>query len=194
MEPDEEFWTKKLAEGRQGQLEAVRKAAAMWSALFSAILAAFGTVSFAGGLPELGELHPVLQWPVKIATLLAAGMMVRATILASRASGNFVERSNANSWQSLQRATNAQAETAAAHLTSAKKYGAATAGIALLGTAVIFLAGEATAPAEPAPEVIAVINGAAVCGQLNLAGGRLSVDSKSLTGAVSFLAVVDSCP
>lgn len=192
-ELEEQFWRMQVAEGRHGQLDAIRKAATTWSELLAAILGLFGIVAFAGGLTGLEDLESDYQTPIKIATLAAAVLVLAATILAGFAAGYSTQTTSDSSWQGLRDSVNQRAEDARVKLMVAKALGSVAGLIVLVGSATVLLAGEAESTKSP-PTVVAVVDGSVVCGKLSAGSGGLQVDGTALSGSVTSIVVVDACP
>lgn len=186
-----EYWKGQVIQRVRGELEAVQKAAAAWSALFTAAIGVFGTVTFAGGLTGLEDLNPTLRPWVKGATVLAALATLVAVVYASMASGSMPKHTDDTTWDTHRGNSEAAAQTALGHLKVAKRAGVMAAVLVLGGSAAVLLAGPDDTPAG-GPSVVAVINGQAVCGKLTK-GAPLSVGTTPLVNVTS-LTVLTSCP
>ena len=185
------YWKDQVLKGTRGELETVQKAAAAWSTLFTAILGIFGTVTFAGGLTALDDLPSTWRPWIKGSTIMAAGATLIAIIFASRASGTMPKRTNDTTWDGFRRSSEAAAQQALKDLGMAKKAGLVAAGLVLVGSSAVLLAGPKEASTE-VPTVVVVVDGKALCGKL--AGGTpLMVGTTALTN-VTTLTVVSGCP
>jgi hypothetical protein len=189
--PEEVYWRGRVASAQHDELETVRKGAAAWTTLFTAVIGVFGTVAFASGLPALDDLDEKLQDPVKWATIAAGVLALVATVMAGIAAGPSLKKSSDSSWQGMRTRTRDSARTALTLLNIAKILGGVAAAIVFVGSVVIFLSGEAPGSA---PKLVAVVNGTAVCGPLGTASdGAAKVGSTPLAGA-SYIVVVTRCP
>src|SRR5262245_32635392 len=99
---EDEYWAAKLTEARHGQLDTVRKAAASWSALFTAILGVFSAVTFTSGLSGLDELADAPRLAVQYAIGVAAVAALAATLLAGWAANAIPKVTNDMSIATMQ--------------------------------------------------------------------------------------------
>jgi hypothetical protein len=189
---DSEYWTDKLKELERGQLETVANAATAWSALLGALLGTFGIVAFAGGLTSLDKLPAPTSEVVKWMTVAAAVLLALATIAAAVASQKLAPRERPGmSWQKLESESKKRAKTGLNWLLAAKVMGTVLAVIVLVGSALVIIVGED--PSSNPPTVIAIVDGHAVCGELEEQDSVLKVGGVELAGSVT-LTVVNKCP
>ena len=188
---EHDYWKDQVIALRRNQLETVTKAATSWSALFSAVLAVFGAVAFAGGLTTLDKLASPWHEIVLGMTLLAAMLALAATVLAGLASGTTASETDDSTWDGLRDSTKQRAKEALGRLRLAKKLGAGAMALVVVGSSIVLIVGEDTSVSSP--DVIAVVNGAAVCGPLTRTNARLSVAGTELTNVAS-ITVVGACP
>lgn len=194
--PEEEwtYWDDRATELRRGEMQTVQKAATAWGSLFGALVGVFGAVTLAGGLTTIDELQSPWDSFVKGATLAAITLALVTIYLAARAGGGLspglVRELDA---ASLEVRMSRAAERGIATLRWVKMTGTAVVVLLIAASFTVVLAGRQT---QPAPTVIAVVNGKAICGRV--AGGQhgraLTVNSTPLSKAVTTLNVVAACP
>lgn len=191
MTDEVQFWKQQVLTRNRDQLTSVSRAATAWSAVFTAVLGVFSTVSFAGGFSSIDHLAAPWSGPVKAATVVAVVLALAATVLAGSASGTSVSVTDDSTWDGQRAWVKTQAMTAYQRLRLAKRVGAGAGAVLLFTAMVVLLAGK-TDPAPPT--VIAVVGGRAVCGPLASGeGGVLSVAGTALVKVTS-LTVVPTCP
>jgi hypothetical protein len=190
---EDAYWTGRLTDARHGQLDTVRKAATSWSALFTAVLGVFGAVTFASGLPDLGDLGDHRRLLVRCMIGLAALSALAATLLAGSAANSLPRVTNDQSIATFQQTTKETAVRALARLRWALRCGALAAVIVVAGSFLVLFADQPDKPAA-VPKLIAIVNGRAYCGTpAAAADGTLSIGGVPLAGATS-ITVVTACP
>lgn len=194
-EQDFDFWDSKLTDLRHNQLETVQKAATAWAAFFSAALGIFGAVAFAGGLTTLDKVGSPWNGIAKGLTIVAALAALYATWRSATAAQGMKPQLSSQLDAGKYRARSARAaEEAAERLKRAKTAGFFAACLVLGGSCMVLLAGEAEKEPPKAPTVVAIIDGAAYCGELGGHGGALSVDTYPMSSFVEKVVLVDACP
>jgi hypothetical protein len=189
---EDDFWRQAIEDARHNQLDTVRKAAAGWLALFTAVLGVFGTVTFATGLTGLNDLSDTTRVYVRIGIAVAAVATLAATILAGSAANSVPHVTSELDITSFQVKTNNRAKSALNRLRGAMVLGAVAAAVVVAGSFLVLFSNPVTASTQPAP-VIAEIGGKAYCGTPTAsADGTLSIGGTSLNGAKSIV-VVGSC-
>lgn len=192
---EDEYWQGKINELGRTRLDTLRDSASKWTALITALLGIFAVVAFTGALPTLDKLDTDVAVGVKIVVLIALVCAVVATVLLAAASGNLFPASlAAPSPGQLKDNYDERADTAAKELKWGRWFGVAAALLVVVGSAVIFVLGEASTSKSP-PTVVTVVNGKAICGKLGGAPhGPLKVSDVDLSSGVTDVVVVDACP
>ncbi|WP_189211279.1 hypothetical protein [Actinokineospora fastidiosa] len=186
---EDEYWEGKILEARRGQLDTVRKAAAGWSALLTAVLGAFATVTFASGLTGMNDLPVGVRSIVRIGIAIAAIAVLLATILAGAAANAFPRKTNDLTVDAFRTAHKERATRALKRLKWSMGFGVAGAVVVVAGSFVVLFTDKA--PAKPQP-VIAPAGGKVYCGVPSAApDGSLMLANVPLTGDVI---VVAKCP
>ena len=194
--PEDEwtFWDARLTDLKHGQLETVQKAATAWASLFGALVGVFGAVAFGGGLASVDRLPGPWDVLVKAATLGAITLALVTIYLAAKAGEGLSPKTvRAFDAKALMLQTYEAAQERLATLRRARMTGVAVISILVGGAFVVLLVGREP---QPAPSVVAIVDGKAVCGKL-ASGGHgqaLKIGSTSLDAAVASLDVVSSCP
>ena len=190
---EDDFWKGKVIEARHNQLDTVRKAAAGWTALFTAVLGIFGSVAFVGGFADLGDLGSTEAFLARLGVCVAAVLALVATIQCGLAANSMPTVTDDTTFQTMRDATKEKAEQALGRLRLGLRFGIAAAVVTLSGSALVtFAGGEDAAPAVP--DVLAFVNDdALVCGPLSLEGGNLTVGGTTIS-SLSSLVVVEACP
>lgn len=195
VDPEEKkYWQGVRLDRERKQLENVQKAASTWSALLSAVLGAFSTAAFVGGITSLDKLGDPWAAYAKVGTLIAAVCLLAAIVLASRATGtSTVELVPSKSWIDLRAGMPGVVGKAVDRLNLAKFFGFLAAAVILVGSTIVFWQGEKAPDPPKPPTVVAVVDGTAVCGQLTAVGAELLVGSTTLENVSNFT-VVAACP
>ena len=193
LQTDDEYWTEQIDATRRGQLDTVKKAAAGWTTLFTATLGIFGTVSFASGFTGLSDLEPTTKLIVRILIVVAALLMLAATLLAGFAANTFPKHTNDLNVDDFRDASKTRAELSLTLLRLALIAGVATAAVVLAGSFLVLFSDKASAP-DAGTSAIVTFDDGAVCGVLEIDDqGSLTLDGRELDGVRSFT-IVDECP
>jgi hypothetical protein len=187
----DDYWKNQFLDHRRNQLETVKKAASWWSALFAAVLGVFGTVAFAGGFTAVDDLESGVAVPARSLAFAAILLVLAATVCASLA-GNSLPRMRDNSdFNDFRDETKRKAEHGL-HLLRASMVCGMIAAVIVVGSSAWIWFAPAQGPAVT--KVVAVINGNAVCGKLELPSeGTLTVAGQQLRN-VDSITVVTKCP
>lgn len=190
---EDEFWASKILDARHSQLDTVRKAAAGWSALFTAVLGVFGTVTFASGLGGLDDLTDGTRNVVKTAIAIAALAALAATILAGSVANSMPRVTNDLTVSSFQAETKRRAVSALRRLRWAMNLGALAAAVVITGSLVVLFAAKSSTE-DKLPTLVAVVDGKTYCGTPAWStDGTLSLSGVSLNGTTSLI-IVPACP
>ncbi len=190
---EDEYWAEEIANARRTQLDTVKKAAAGWTALFSAVLAVFGSVTFASGLTGLDDLASTTKAVVRVGIAVAAGATLLATLLAGAVTARVPNVSNVLTVDAFREDRKSQAERGLRLLKVSIFFGVVAAIAVTAGSLTVLFADRASAPSTPSA-VVAVVDGKAVCGPPEKKPGSvLVVDGVQLNGATSIVPVA-SCP
>lgn len=191
---EDEYWQLKINDLGRGRLATVRDSASKWAALISALLGIFAVVAFTGALPTLDKLDSDLAPGIKALVVVALVLAVSATALLACASGDlFPTTLVAPSPGQLKDVFDDEADRAKTFLKWGRRFGMTAALLVVVGSALIFVVGEASTAKTP-PTVLAVVNGKAICGKLDKTAGALRVDDTDLSSGVTSFVVVDTCP
>jgi hypothetical protein len=188
---EDEYWEGKITEARRGQLETVRKAAASWSTLFTAVLGVFTTVTFASGLTGLNDLSTETRNLVRGGIAVAVIATLTATVLAGAAANSLPRKYDDLTVDTYKARYKKQATTALTRLRLSMLFGVLAAIVVVAGSFVVLFAEKA--PVKPQP-IIASVSGKTYCGTpVVQPDGSLSIGDIPLNGATS-LTVVTKCP
>jgi len=189
---EDDFWKQKVREAQHTQLDAVRKSAAGWTALFTAVLGVFGAVTFTGGLTGVSDMSVGWKLVVRLLITAAALLALIATVLTGLAANTFPRAESDTSFQAFRDQTKRDAEKARSLLMAGMGFAAGAAVVVVGGSAASLWADKENTPKKP-PTVVTIIDGEARCGALNLNGDELRVGSARLENVTSVV-VVDACP
>lgn len=184
-----EYWKAQVQTRNRDRLTTVTRAATAWSGVFAGLLTLFAAVTFAGGLTPVDALPGPWSGVVRTLTVLALVAALASTVLTGMASGAAVSTTNDSTWDGQRDWVATQAATAYARLRLGKAVGLVAVVLVALLTVVTVVA----RPADTAPTVVVVVDGAARCGELQRRGDALTVGGVALTQVTS-LTVVDGCP
>jgi hypothetical protein len=186
------YWDDQLTTMIRTQLTTVQQAATGWRTLFGALLGIFTSVAFAGGITTIDKLASPWSDVVKYGTLAAVLAAALATFWSNQASQSLSPEVTSHlDANYLRTQTNEQAATSLKRLNRAKISGALAIGVVLVGSALVLLVGPA---ASPSTSALATVNGKTICGVLKTTGSSLKLGSTALSGDVSDITLVPSCP
>jgi hypothetical protein len=190
---EDDFWKAKILEARHDQLDTVRKAAASWATLFTAVLGVFGTVTFTTGLTGLDDLADDTKNLARAAIVGAAVLALVATLLFASAANSMPSKTSNLTVTEFQERYKRLAKSALTRLHIAMGAGAAAAVVVILGSVIVLYADKTSAPPK-VPSIIAVIDGKTYCGVPAASkDGTLNI-SDAPAGKATLLTVVAACP
>lgn len=190
---EDDFWTGKILEAQQNQLETVRKAGTAWSALFTAVLGVFITVTFASGLTGLNGLSEPVQTICRVGVVIAAiAIFIAATLAGSVANSN-PRLTNDLTIDSYRADSKSRAIRALNRLHLSMLFGVLAAVVIISNSLIVLFAHKAESENTPLSAVV-VMKGEAYCGVLmTTSDGSLAIGKMPVKGATS-LTIVERCP